>query len=283
MHRTDTRPPAWAQPGILHGDIEGARRRHPSRHPEVIGTPGLEVHHNGSGQRGVVISIRRDAVVLRLSSGGKVTRRLSPGAFRVDGRNVTLVPPRESAPSAPTVTRSGSIAAPTSAPAKVARASRIWVEGRHDAELIEKVWGDDLRHVGVVVEPMHGVDDVLGAIDDFQPGPQRRLGLLLDHLVPGSKEQRIADGIRDQNVLVLGHPFVDVWEAVKPEAAGIGRWPVVPKGQDWKTGVCSALGVENPGRFWGLLLGRVNSFTDLDVALINSVERLIDFVTVEDD
>ena len=38
------------------------------------------------------------------------------------------------------------------AQARVARQSRIYVEGRHDAELVERIWGDDLRHVGVVVE-----------------------------------------------------------------------------------------------------------------------------------
>ena len=44
--------------------------------------------------------------------------------------------------------------------ARVARASRIFVEGRHDAELVEKVWGDDLRVEGVVVEYIEGVDDL---------------------------------------------------------------------------------------------------------------------------
>ena len=44
--------------------------------------------------------------------------------------------------------------------AAVARASRIYVEGRHDAELVEKIWGDDLRVVGVVVEYLEGVDDL---------------------------------------------------------------------------------------------------------------------------
>lgn len=281
MHSTHQNHPRWAQTGILAGGIDDARRRHPSRHPDVVATVGLDVVHNGSGQRGRVLSIRRDAVTLRLPTGGNVTRRLGPGAFRVDGRNVTLVTPRvTTAPKEPTITASGSIAAPP-APAKVAKASRIWVEGRHDAELLEKVWGEDLRHVGIVVEPMNGMDDLLGAIDDFEPSTERRLGILLDHLVPGSKEQRVAEQIRHANVLVLGHPFVDVWEAVKPEAAGVGRWPQVPMGQDWKTGVCRELGVENPGRFWGLLLSRVSSFTDLDVALINSVERLIDFVTTD--
>ena len=36
------------------------------------------------------------------------------------------------------------------------------MEGKHDAELVEKVWGHDLRIEGVVVEPLHGVDDLPG-------------------------------------------------------------------------------------------------------------------------
>ena len=70
--------------------------------------------------------------------------------------------------------------------ARVARASRIYVEGRHDAELVEKVWGDDLRIEGVVVEYLEGVDDLPGIVNRFQPGPGRRLGVLVDHLVEGS-------------------------------------------------------------------------------------------------
>ena len=43
-------------------------------------------------------------------------------------------------------------------------------------------------------------------------------------------------------VLVLGHPYVDVWQAVLPRALGIDAWPAVPKGTDWKDGVCDGLG-----------------------------------------
>ena len=66
------------------------------------------------------------------------------------------------------------------------------MEGIHDAELIERIWGDDLRAEGVVVEPQSGVDTLIGAVAHFGPGPRRRLGVLVDHLVPGSKESRIA-------------------------------------------------------------------------------------------
>ena len=91
-------------------------------------------------------------------------------------------PPARKAPSAPTRTASGSVAVPGTK-ARVARASRIFVEGRHDAELVEKVWGDDLRIEGVVVEYLEGVDDLAEHLRDFRPGPERRVGVLVDHLV----------------------------------------------------------------------------------------------------
>ena len=85
------------------------------------------------------------------------------------------------------------------ATARVARASRIYVEGIHDAELVEHVWGDDLRIEGVVVEYLGGVDDLADHLRDFGPGPQRRVGVLVDHLVPGSKESLIAQAIDDDS------------------------------------------------------------------------------------
>ena len=93
----------------------------------------------------------------------------------------------------------------------MARASRIFVEGRHDAELVERVWGDDLRLEGVVVELLDGVDRLPEVLAEFGPGATRRAGVLVDHLVPGSKERRMADRVASPHVLVVGHPFVDVW------------------------------------------------------------------------
>ena len=131
----------------------------------------------------------------------------------------------------------------------MARASRIYVEGRHDAELVEKIWGDDLRDVGVVVEYLEGVDHLPQIMAEFQPGPGRRLGVLVDHLVPGSKESRIAAGLARDGVLIVGHPFIDIWQAVKPSVIGIGRWPEVPRGIPWKDGVLRAIGWDdNPDR-----------------------------------
>jgi hypothetical protein len=179
-----------------------------------------------------------------------------------------------------------------SAKARVALASRIYVEGRHDAELVEQVWGDDLRVEGVVVEYLGGVDDLVGIVEEFRPGPGRRLGVLVDHLVAGSKEARIASQVEQAvrrgtggvHTLVVGHPFIDIWQAVKPARLGISSWPVVPRGEDWKHGVCRALGWPHTqqadiARAWQRIRGRVRDWNDLEPALISRVEELIDFVT----
>jgi hypothetical protein len=180
-------------------------------------------------------------------------------------------------------TASGSVAAPA-ARARVARASRIYVEGRHDAELVEKVWGDDLRDEGVVVEHLGGVDDLAAEVRGFGPGPDRRLGVLVDHLLPGTKEWRVAESVRSPHVLVLGHPYVDVWAAVRPSVLGIDCWPDVPRGTPWKQGVCAALGwpaatAADTAAAWRRILGAVRTYADLEPALLGRVEELIDFVT----
>jgi hypothetical protein len=156
-------------------------------------------------------------------------------------------------------------------------ASRIWVEGRHDAELVEHVWGDDLRELGIVVEPMHGLDDVVAMVREFEPGPRRKLGILVDHLVTGSKEDRLARQVAGEFVLVTGHPFVDVWAGVWPRVMGLQEWPDVPRGVPWKEGMCTALGTDVKG-FWPMLRNKVRTFADLRPELVGAVERLIDFV-----
>jgi hypothetical protein len=164
--------------------------------------------------------------------------------------------------------------------ARVAKESRIYVEGVHDAELVEKIWGHDLRVEGVVVEYLEGVDDLPAIVDEFGPAPGRRLGVLVDHLVEGSKESRIAAQVSSPHVLITGHPFIDVWEAVKPSAVGISAWPRVPRGVPWKEGVLTALGWGDDVRAgWERILGSVTTYTDLEPSLLGRVEELIDFVT----
>ncbi|MEU2260492.1 DUF3097 domain-containing protein [Streptomyces sp. NPDC019645] len=247
--------------------------------PEVPAEPDLVVEEVSTGFCGAVIRCEAGTVTLEDRFGKHRVFPLEPRAFLLEGKPVTLVRPSSGAPARPGRTASGSVAVP-GARARVARAGRIYVEGRHDAELVEKVWGDDLRIEGVVVEYLEGVDDLPAVVAEFAPAADARLGVLVDHLVPGSKESRIADSVTDPHVLVVGHPYIDVWEAVKPSSLGIPAWPSVPRGQDWKTGVCRALGwPPNTGAAWQHILSRVNSYKDLEPALLGRVEELIDFVT----
>ena len=175
------------------------------------------------------------------------------------------------------MTASGSVA--VEAKARVAQPSRILVEGLHDAELVEKVWGADLRLVGIVVEPLHGADDLAAVVDAFEPQPHKRLGILLDHLIDGTKESRIASTIDHSDVLITGHPYVDVWQAIRPSTLGIKAWPVIPKGTDWKQGICDAFGFDGPPVvLWRTMLKRVSSYRDLEPGMIGAMEELIDFV-----
>jgi DUF3097, C-terminal domain/DUF3097, N-terminal domain len=241
---------------------------------------------------GEILGVDRDLGTLTLEDrrGRRRSFPLGPG-FLLEGRPVILrAPVQRAAPAKPARTASGSVAVPD-ARARVARASRIYVEGRHDAELVERVWGDDLRVEGVVVEYLGGVDDLAGHLREFAPGPDRRVGVLVDHLVAGSKESRIADEIRRSplgvHVLVVGHPFVDVWQAVKPDRIGLAAWPEVPRSVEWKHGVCAHLGWPHDSqadiaRAWQQILSKVQSYDDLEPALLGRVEELIDFVTGSD-
>ena len=266
----------WA--GILSGPVDGPARVR-AAYPDLTGTPGLRARHRGSGFTGTLVRWEPDGVVLRGATGLERIFVLSPGGFDVDGRAVTLVRPpvTRPAPHGRAVTASGSLAV-SGRRARVARASRILVEGVHDAELVEQVWGDDLRVEGVVVERLHGIDHLAGVVAAFGPGPGQRLGVLVDHLVPGSKEARLAAAVAHPHVLVTGTPFVDVWQAVKPSVLGIPAWPEVPRAEDWKAGVCSRLGLD-PTTMWPRIRASVRSYVDLEPALVGAVEQLIDFVT----
>ncbi len=259
---------------VLRGDW---RRRRVV--PEVDAEPELVVEDAESGFCGAVMGFEAGAVVLEDRFGKRRHFPLLPAAFLLDGEPVTLRRPvRAAATPKRRLTASGSVAVPDT-PARVARASRIWVEGVHDAAMVERIWGDDLRVEGVVVEPLDGVDALPSAVRAFGPGASRRLGVLVDHLVPGSKESRIVAGVTSPDVLVTGHPYVDIWQAVKPARLGISRWPEIPRGQPWKEGVCAALGVSEPAEMWRRVLASVHSYRDVETPLINSMERLIDFVT----
>ena len=268
---------------ILANNPHQARRLRSTEQPIEI---GMVVEDAQTGFVGAVVRVEYGRMELEDRNGRTKPFPVGPG-YLIDGKPVILTPPKKAAPAAPSRTASGSVAV-KGARAKVALASRIYVEGRHDAELVEQVWGEDLRIEGVVVEYLGGVDDLAAIVADFRPGPGRRLGVLVDHLVAGSKEARIAEAVRrgpgGQHTLVVGHPFIDIWEAVKPARIGVPSWPVVPKGQDWKHGVCEALGWRHRDQAdiaaaWQKIRGRVRDWTDLEPELIGRVEELIDFVT----
>jgi hypothetical protein len=99
-------------------------------------------------------------------------------------------------------------------------------------------------------------------------------------LVAGSKESRIAAQVTSEYVLVVGHPYVDVWAAVKPAVIGIRNWPEVPRGIPWKEGVLAAIGwPADTAAAWRRILSGVRSYADLESAFLGRVEELIDFVT----
>jgi hypothetical protein len=239
-----------------------------------------------TGYVGGVVRVEHGRLELEDRHGRTRGFPLGPG-YLLEGRPVILTAPRRPAPTASGRTASGSVAVP-GVRARTARASRIYVEGRHDAELIAQVWGEDLRIEGVVVEHLGGVDDLVSIVTEFEPGPGRRLGVLVDHLVTGSKEARIADAVRrgpgGPHTLVVGHPYVDIWQAVKPQRLGLKAWPTVPRHVEWKHGACGALGLPHANqadiaRAWRRIRSRVRDWNDLEPALISRVEELIDFVT----
>jgi len=261
--------------------------------PETTDVPmelGMVVEEPASGFAGAIVKWEHGVVVLE---DRKLKRRsfpVGPG-FLLDGKPVKLCIPSRTGTAEQKYTASGSRASAKTV-AKVALPSRIYVEGRHDAELVEKVWGDDLRHVGVVVEYLGGIDDLVAIVADFRPEKGRRLGVLVDHLVSGSKESRIARDVAkggyDDFVMIGGHRFIDVWQAVKPERIGIKKWPEVPMDVDWKKGTLAALNLphadqKDVAQAWQAILARVSSYRDLDPTFTTEVEKLIDFVTQDHD
>ncbi|MAU82805.1 MULTISPECIES: DUF3097 domain-containing protein [Gordonia] len=265
-------------------DVLANPRRAKPRAPEVAAERDLVVEDAATGFCGAVVGLEKSysGDLVRLEDRHGITRvfLMHPAAFLIDGRPVTLVRPRTRGPQVSSTTASGSRSAPRTR-ARTARASRIFVEGVHDATLLERVWGDDLRAEGVVVESLDGLDNLAGVLAEFGPAPHRRAGVLVDHLVAGSKEMRLTGAV-GEHVLVCGHPFIDVWEAVKPASVRIEAWPQIPRGIDWKTGICSQLRWGTPQDGWRRVLAGVNDYRDLEVELLRSVEELIDFVTAAD-
>ena len=265
MYDSDPLAAGWRQPKV--------------RVAEVNAELDLVVEDPSSGWCGAIVGIDKDAVTLEDRAGKRRIFPLEPAAFLIDGVIVTLVRAASTVAAAPQRrTASGSVA-PDTRRASVARAGRIYVEGKHDAELVEQIWGDDLRGVGVVVEMLDGADNLADVVAEFGPGPDARLGVLLDHLVARSKESRIAASVRSPHVLIVGHPYVDIWQAVKPARVGLAAWPVVPRDLPWKETVAERLGEPDVPTAWRRIRGCARSWTDLEPELLGPVEQLIDFVT----
>ena len=267
--------------------LAGFSRRATPRPPATIpAARDLVVEHAETGFCGAVLRV--DGRMVELEDASRRVRVFPLGrGYLIDGKSVDLVAPPIAAPAGSARSASGSLAV-ADIRARVARGSRIFVEGRHDAELVEKVWGHDLRVEGVVVEYLGGVDDLDAVVREFSPARDRRVGVLVDHLVAGSKESRIADAVargpHGGDVLVVGHPFVDIWQAVKPARLGMTEWPRIPRSVEWKHGICDALGWPHDDQAdiaaaWQRILSRVRTYADLEPALLGRVEQLIDFVT----
>jgi Protein of unknown function (DUF3097) len=260
--------------------VEPARVR-----TQVPAETGLVVECAQTGWCGAITNLSKGstgwAITLEDRHGRRRMFNLSD-PFLIDGELVTLTRPLTLAPSPALRTASGSVAV-VGQRARVARACRIWVEGSQDAQLVEKIWGDDLRVEGVVVEHLSGADHLSTRLHDFGPSFERRVGVLLDHMVDGSKETKIAQNVSQQypeDVLVIGHPYVDIWQAIRPQVLGLSAWPVVPRGIDWKTGVCEQLGwISDTGAAWRAIIAKVHTYADLEPSFLGRVEQLIDFVT----
>ena len=281
----------------IHGwgaqDISAPKKRILRKVPVAL---GLLIEDVESGWVGELVRTEKSGgmQVLVLEDRHGRTKSFRAGfGFLIEGEPVELVEPASVPAAGRGTARSASGSRMvTDLKARTARASRIWVEGKHDAQLVEKVWGHDLRVEGIVVEPLHGVDDLAGAIQDFAPSPQRKLGILVDHLLPGTKEARIAaEAMRVPgaagNVLIVGHPYVDVWQAIRPSTLKIKAWPVVPRGTDWKTGILKGLGWPHQEQVdiaqgWEKILGQVRSYADLEPSLLGRIEEVIDFLTAGD-
>ncbi|OKL54724.1 hypothetical protein BSZ39_02765 [Bowdeniella nasicola] len=277
---------------IFASDPHAGAKRTSRSHELSLGDVVEEVE---TGWVGAAIRVEKSGgvhvVELEDRRGRIRTFPLGPG-FLIDGQPVILTPPRSGPKPAPAATRtaSGSVATgPTKA--KVALPSRIWVEGRQDADLIMKVWGEDLAYDGVAIELLEGVDNLAQMLREFQPQQGKRVGVLVDHFVPGSKETRLVDealrGLPGRDhVLVLGHPYVDVWQAIKPERVGLSAWPEIPRHIGIKVGSLQALGLPHANqadiaRGWQAILARVRTYADLEPSLIGRMEELIDFVLAD--
>jgi dihydrofolate reductase len=97
---------------------------------------------------------------------------------------------------------------------------------------------------------------------------------------------RVRSGAGRGHVLVLGHPYVDIWEAVKPAMLGLASWPEVPITVEWKHGICAALGLPHRDQAdlaaaWRMILDKVRSWDDLRVTRMRSLPATVVSTTLD--
>lgn len=281
-------PHDYSFPGQDRYGHDGLSSARASRFSDVEVEVGMVIEDPSSGFVGEVMKVGKVAGQWQMElEDSRMHRRQFPlgRGFWLEGQAVNLLPPRpKKRASTRKITASGSFHVEHEA--RIAQASRIWVEGKHDAELISKIWGSDLAYEGIMIEELFGADNLAQILAVFGPSNSKRAGIMLDHMVEGSKEARIAAEVsRMEGVLVLGHPYVDIWQAIKPAVVGLKQWPYVPRGEDIKAGTLKRMGwpyqsKEDIGLGWKRILDSVRDYRDLEPAFLGRMEELIDFVTV---
>ena len=147
---------------------------------------------------GTVERFENTQLLVRDAAGLVHRFTLVAGEFSIGGTPCLPVVGRAAPAAQEHISASGSVA--VGHRARVAKASRILVEGIHDAELVEKIWGDDLRHEGIRVgcilpgsvdTEFHGdrrperswmlaPEDVARAVVDLLRYPERALPSLVE-------------------------------------------------------------------------------------------------------
>ena len=266
---------------MYEGDVLAGNWRRPGRGkiPKVPAERDLVVEDADSGFCGAVVACDKEAVTLEDRFGKRRLFPLDPAAFLLDGKIGDAGTARGRHRGARRRSASGSIAV-EGLRARVARQSRIYVEGVHDAALVERIWGHDLRVEGVVVEYLEGVDDLPAIVEEFgaRAGPPaRRAGRPPGARLQGEPDRRPGDLAGRAGRRPPVHRHLAGGQALRCSASRPGR---TCRAGSWKEGVIAALGWRmDAGRRVAAHPGPVSTYADLEPALLGRVEELIDFVT----
>ena len=217
----------------------------------------------GDGRRGPrlgfcgdIVTITAEAVTLRDRQGQHRQFRYKPGGFLIDGKPVTLVRagPRSQRRPAGDQQRLG-----RRPPAGAAQRRH----GQPDLGRGQATTPSWSSTCGATTCASWGSSSSRCTASttwsawsaEFAPSPAapaRGAGRPPRRRLEGGAPRR---QVRGPDVLVTGHPFVDVWAGVRPQVIGLDAWPDVPRGVEWKEGMCDALGVSLTD-FWPHLRNR---------------------------